>query len=141
MSTTVDVVASILVLLKRDADLMELTKGRIYGCEMPKEEIGHQPRCAVVIRRSPGLGSFGGFLELEKASMNMFTYGESHARAEAVRREVSRVLKQATRQVINEVLLHSFSPVGSPSASRDPDTDWPYTLSQWNFMAAEINAQ
>lgn len=135
-----DVLKAAISLLKADAAVAALVSARVFGEELPTSEASSMPRKAVVVRRGAGTAGLGGYLEVERAPLDVFCWGETPLESEKVRQAVHEALKQARRQVRDGVLLHGFEPNGGPAALRDPDTQWPYTLSTWSFLASEAAA-
>ena len=140
-----DVVEAVISLLKADGAVAALVAARVYGAELPPSQAaaGQRPSKQVktiVLRRSPGSPGLGGYLELESANLDVFCYGETEYEANQVRLAVHRALKQARRQVWNQTLLHSFDLVGGASIPRDSETQWPYAVETWRFLASEVAA-
>lgn len=137
---TRDILEAAILLLKADADLQVLVDTRVFGEELPGEEASSMPRPAVVLRHAPGLAGPRGYVELEVNNFDVFCYGTTPAQAEEVRRAVYSALKHARRQAVAETLIHSFDQVGTIQSLRDPDTQWPYSLSSWRSLASEKQA-
>ena len=135
-----DTLAAAILLLKADVEVALLVNTRVFGEELPPEEAADMPRAAVLLRTSSNAAGIGGYSRLEVNGIDAYCFGETPAQAEEVRRAVHEAFKQARRAVVEETLLHSFDQIGSPRADRDPDTQWPYSLSSWRMLASERQA-
>jgi len=144
-----DALVATLEVLRMDEDVAELCRitlpgeegFRIFGQEIPlKTSEGVIPP-TVCVRHGEGQGDFGGYVPLEKLGFIVACTAESAARADELRRAVANCLKNYRRHVIQNVLIHSYSQVGSPRYTRDPDTEWPYALTTWKCVASEVDAQ
>ena len=135
-----DPMTATLALLKRDDDVLALVKDRVWGDKMPREEASAAARPNVVVRHGPGTAGPGGFIDVMVTTFDIFCYAETPFQAKSLHLEVYRALKRARRQVVEETLLHSYEPVGSPRATVDPDTQWDCILSSWKCLSAEEQA-
>jgi hypothetical protein len=143
-----DVLQATIDLLKADAGVQALvTNGepagatyRVYGQELPQDQVASMPRHAVVLRRVPGIGGAKGTVRLEEGVLAAACYGETFADAEELRGAVRDCLRNMTRRIVSETLLHSFEPATAPTPQREPDTKWPVIVEDWTFLASEVQA-
>ncbi len=136
-----DLVLATNTILKANATVAALIGTRAFRTVLPKAEAQFMPRYALVTRRAPGTGGFGGYLELERAALDIWTHGATDKQADTLYQAVREALKQARRQVVGSVLVHGFEAVGSPSSDRPRDTpQWPVVFSSWSVIASEAAA-
>lgn len=132
-----DALVAVLDLLKRDADLVVLAADRIYGAQLPESTADVRGKAAVVLRLGAGVPGPGGYVDLQAPSFSVFCYGETHQQANEVYLAVRKALRHMRRQVVLEVLLHSFEETGAPQSQTDPELQWPYVVSSWRCLASE----
>jgi len=135
-----DVTEAIVTLLKADATITSLVNTRVFGAELPASEAVNMPRKNLVVQRSGGPAGLGGYIEVERANIDIRCFGETPLEADKVRRAAHEVLKQYVRTKVGDVLVHSFIPVTGAISLRDPDTQWPFVIQTWTFMASEVQA-
>ena len=134
-----DVVAALVAFLAADADIATASGGRIFGAEVPEAEVSEMPRECVVIRPSGGVGTYGrAWQEYGDARYDVHCYGPTPEDAGDLWRAVHPALKNLTREVHAEVLLHWAREAGGPMSLRDRDLGWPYTFGAWQVLASEI---
>lgn len=133
-----DPVIALKTYLAADADIAALAGAHVYGNELPETLDTEMPTFAVVIVHAGG-GSMGlGFEDFGDFRFDVFAYGPTRYEANRLWRAVHRCLKQLSRVVRDETLLHWAKPAGGPNTLNDPDTKWPFTLSTWQVLLAEV---
>lgn len=115
------------------------SSARVFAGEIPREQTKDMPIPTVLIRPAGGLEVHGGgYQQFGDKRIDVYSYGSTPRAANDVWRVVHPALKQLGRELVNGCLLHWANPASGPLALRDPDNDWPFTLSVWQVMAAEV---
>jgi hypothetical protein len=140
-----DVILAVVAYLKADAGVIALFADpvagpRVFGAELPQSEAAAMPRKAIVVKRVSGSGGLGGNLELEAGYLDLVSYGMTPAEAAQVRGVVRTALRNCNRIVSAQTLLHSFEPSSAPVQDRDHNTNWPFVVEPWQFLASESQA-
>lgn len=131
-------IAALVAFLKDDPDSAALTAGRIYGGELPREQVPDMPRAAVVLRPAGG-GSIGrAYQDYGDRRIDVDCFGDSPKAAWGLHLAVHDALKHLRRAVHAGVLLHWARESAGGVLARDPDTDWPIAASSWQVLAAEV---
>ena len=133
-----DVIQATIDILKADPGVAGLCEDRVFGGELPGDQAESMPKQAVVVRRISGGAGAGGFTDVERGTLETLCWGESFLEADEVRQAVHAALKQARRQEKQDFLIHGYNPLTSPVTDRDAETQWPFSLMAWEFMASEI---
>jgi hypothetical protein len=135
-----DPVSAVMAYLAADSDIAALAGARVFGGELPETEATSMPRGAIVVRESGG-GFLGAeWQEYGDVRLDVITYGAIVDDASDLARAVRRRLKAMTRNVSETALLHWAKPDGGALPLRDPDTGWPYVVSSWQVLLAEVAA-
>jgi hypothetical protein len=125
--------------LKADSAVNTLTAGRIFGDELPANQIASMPRKCIVIEASGGAQSFGNaYQEYGDGRYDVRSYGETPYEAALVQRAIYRALKHLDRGVHAGLLLHWAKRSGGPLSLRDPDTSWPYRFESYQVLVGEV---
>jgi hypothetical protein len=136
----VDPIAALVAWLKVDAALAALLDGRIFGGELPREQIASMPRPALVLRPAGG-GLLGrAFQDFGDVRVDVECYGAVSRQAWEVNLAAYQALKHLSRVVSAGVLLHWAQPSSKGVLARDPSTDWPVCLASYQVLAAEVPA-
>ena len=136
----VDPIGALVAWLRAAVPLGELVEGRVYGGELPREQVGAMPRPAVVLRPAGG-GLFGrAYQEVGDVRVDVDCYGSVPLEAWQVYLAAYEALKHLRREVVVGVLLHCATPSSKGVLARDPDTNWPVCLSSYQLLAAEVPA-
>lgn len=135
-----DPLTGLIEFLKADTDLAALVSTRVFGAELPRNQVASMPRAAVVVQPAGG-----GLMGLEFQSwgdirVDVDCYGSTAFASWQVYLAAYRALKMMQREVVAGVLLHWAKPSARGNTARDPDTDWPITLSSWQVLVSEIAA-
>ena len=147
--TIPDDTACVRSLLILDADLRLLvtdndTNGdervNVYCQELPETLANAQARNAVVVQDATGGPGPQGYSHLREPYYNVYCLGETPEMAKLVYLRVHEILRQVRRQVVDTCLFHSFDQVNPPSAKRDAQTKWPYSLSVWKSLSSDVPA-
>lgn len=140
MTATPDQLNALMDFLKADAAVSAAVGTRVFGGELPKSESVNMPRaCVVLALAGTGIrGSSGfGYMKLDHFRVDAFCYGASPYGASVVYRAVYGALKQMRRNVQGDTMLLCASMELGAQSLRDPDAEWPYTLSSWSVLASE----
>ena len=136
-----NLIAALISFLSADTALDFYVAGRIFGEELPESAVAAMPRDCIVVKTSGGAGAFGaGWQEFGDRRVDLRCYGPTPLQANLVSDLAYVALKQMHRSLQGDCLLHWARIAGGPQALRDPDTDWPFALSSWQVLAAEIAA-
>ncbi len=125
------------------ADLSVTTEigSRVYGGELPKNQVSSMPVKAIVVNLAPGASSFGGgYQEFSDIAVDTTCYGATPHEAFQVWRVLYPALKQMRRNIKQQAMLHWANRSAGPLPLRDPDTDWPFIFGSWQVLFAEITA-
>ena len=133
----VDPIAAVRAVLRADAAVAALVGDRVYGGELPRAAVDAMPRTAVVVSGAGGPGG-GGYIDFAKVRLDVDCYGATPKEAWQLHLAVRTALKHLRRTVVKGVLLHSADVSADGSSGRDPDTDWPVTVSSYLLSVAEI---
>lgn len=115
------------------------TSPRVYAGELEAKQTQGMPIPTVLIRPAGGLQVHGNaYQDFGDKRIDVYSYGSTPRAANDVWRVVHPALKHLGRELVNGCLLHWARPGGGPLALRDPDTDWPFTLSVWQVLSAEV---
>lgn len=136
-----DPIAALVAYLRADPDTTSLTGGRIFGQELPETEAGPMPRACLVLTDAGGAPLGPGANDAVPVSVtrvDVRAYGATPQEAKAVSLAAHAALKGLRRAVVGQALLHSATVAGGPNYLRDPDTAWPFVLSTYQVLAAEV---
>lgn len=98
------------------------------------------PRYAVVLKEAGG-GLIGqAYQDYGDVRLDITCYGATPYQASRLSSAVYSALKHLEREVVSGVLLHWARPSSKSTGARDPDTDWPVSVSSWQVLSAEITA-
>lgn len=98
-----------------------------FGHELPEDQDASMPKKAIVVSGAGGPGS-GGYLPLDRARIDIRSYGATHAEAMDVAIAAHATLKGLRRTVVDDVVVHAFDPAGGYVGLREPETRWPLVL-------------
>lgn len=135
----VDPVTALVTFLKADAPVAALASTRVFGGELPRGQVAEMPRAAVVLKPAGGPGGYG-YIEFAKVRVDVDCYAATVRDAWTLHLAVRTALKQMRRNVTGGVLLHSADVSADGVTARDPDTDWPVTVSSYLVSVAEVAA-
>lgn len=135
-----DPIAALVAFLKADADVAALAGTRVFAGELPRTENTAMPRQAVVLGPAGGGALGGGYQRYGDGRVDAYCYGATPRESWVLYLAVHVALKQLRREVHSGVLLHWARPSAGGATGRDPETDWPLTLSSWQVLASEVAA-
>lgn len=133
--------AALIDYLQADATIASMAGSRVFGIELPREEVDSMPRAAVVV-----VPVGGGFMGVGMASWgdqnyDVRAYGETVTQSWDLARAVQGALKYCLRYTSPRgVLIHSCVEAIRPRSFREQEKDWPVTVSSWRVLAAEKTA-
>lgn len=133
----VDPIAAVLAVLKADADVAALAANRVFGGEVPRTEVEHMPRAAVVVSGAGGPGGYA-YMDFAKVRIDVDCYAATPRDAWLLHLAVRTKLKHLRRTHAKGVLIHSADVSADGSSGVDPETDWPVTVSSYLLSVAEI---
>jgi len=122
-----DVVVGLKEWLADGAELAEAVEGRIFGHELPDAEAPSMPRPCVVITLAGGFTD-GLPEEMDRARVDIKSYGATPDQAATVSIRVRRRMRELTRTVRNGIVISAPSRVGGYIPFREPIGDWPAFL-------------
>ncbi|MEQ8834274.1 MAG: DUF3168 domain-containing protein [Miltoncostaeaceae bacterium] len=130
-------IAALVALLQTDPPTAALTSGRVYGGELPREEVPQMPRAAVVLRPAGG-GLLGrAYQAWGDVRVDVDCFGATPKAAWDLHRAVRTAMKAMRREVHDGTLIHWARLSADAVLARDPDTDWPTAPSSWQVLAAD----
>lgn len=132
-----DPVAAVVAALKADADVADLAGGRVFGGELPAREAKSMPRAAVVLKPAGGGLLGAATADYGDQRLDVDCYAATPLSAWELYLAVYTALKALRRSVHAETLVHWAKPSTKGTLARDPDTDWPITVSSWQVLAGE----
>jgi hypothetical protein len=133
-----DPVVALIAYLRSNAALTVLIGTRVFGAELPENQVAFMPQRSVVLRRAGGGLLMGeGYMRLGDFRLDVTCYGETPYQASQVNLALYEALKQMRRNVQGSALLHWANPSGGGIALRDPDAEWPLVFSSWQVLASE----
>lgn len=133
----IDPIPAVLRVLKNNSTVNTLTASRLYRDELPSAT--GMPRTAVVVKAAGGPGG-GAYLEYARVRVDVDCWASTPGDAVRLHLAVRTALKHMPRQVVDGVLLHSVEVSSDGISARDPDTDWPVTVSSYLVAVAEVAA-
>jgi hypothetical protein len=149
-----DPVVALLTLLKEDSKLDGMVKGRIYRNRVPDAQVTRMPRNLILLRPAGSSMSYGrGYQQYSDVRVDVFCYGHGSESAYAIFERVRDLLKQLTRVTVGDTVIHLANHAGGPVAGDDPQQAypygraidpqkaWPYVLSSWQIVVADIAVQ
>ena len=119
----IDVISALIVFLKENYKVKELAGEKIFGDELPSEEIENMPQKCVVIMESGGIERRG-YLPLSDPRIDIYCYGETYFEAGKLDRAIYEALKNMIRETTNNTLLHGATLSSGALSMRDKDTGW-----------------
>ena len=137
MTAIPDYINALCDVLKADAAVTALVGTRVYGGELPNADNVSMPRACITLTPAGGIADRFGFVDLTEPRIDVRCFGATPNQSHAVYRAVHGVLKNMRRNVQGDTMLHSARIEASSQTLRDPDTEWPMTLSSWQVLASE----
>lgn len=138
MTALLDPIPALIAYLKTDSDLQALAGTRIFGGELPDAENASMPRSSVVLRHAGSPNVYGtAYQEFGDTRIEIRTYGATVYKGTELARIVAGRLKNMRRNVQAGTILHWATSSGGMMQLRDPDAEWPFTLTTWQVLAAE----
>lgn len=134
-----DILEAMIEILKADSGVIVLVNDRVYGEELPREEIVNMPRKNVVLVSAGGIEKTKTDT-LVNRRFDVWCYGETMYEAAALDSVVFDAIKKINRIVICDTLIHSAGLSGGPTKFRDPDSGWPAMIRSINVNADERSA-
>ena len=132
-----DPTAAVVAYLLGRTDVANLVGVRVYGVEIPGEEIVNMPQKLVAIKPTGG-GVHRGYAHYSVGRFDVLSYGETPFEAQRVELVVRDTLKNMPRATANHTVLEWASVEGGPLALRDPDAHWPFVLTVYNVMSSDV---
>lgn len=132
----IDITIGLMEILKSYISVSDLIEDRVYGEELPRDEIKNMPRKNVVIV------SAGGF-ETTKTTptvnrrFDIWCYGETKYEASKLDLVVYDAVKNIERVSVINMLIHSAGLSGGPIPYTDPETGWSAMIHSINVTADE----
>ena len=137
MSHYQDTRSALLAYLKTVSDVTAVVGTRVWGDEIPRDEIEQMPQMAVVFNATsdpPPLWATRG-LPLEVQAYDVYCYGVTLAEADLVRRTIHNALNEIRRELQDAVLIHWARLIGGGGVGRDDETDWPVSAESWEVRS------
>lgn len=137
MTEPADIIEALRQLFLDREDVTAVVAQRIYGGELPQDEVKEQPRPALLIQPSGGTSLTGGsFIGADAQRIDLFAFGATLPEAARIAAIASRTLGRVNRQSYAGVLIHWANSAGGYSNSRDPDGGWPRAFRSFQVFHA-----
>jgi hypothetical protein len=135
--TVADPIEALVAFLKADAGVSAIAGTRVFGAELPRSEVDNMPRAAVVVK--PAGGGLLGIRDQEYGDIRVDVdcWGATPRDGWMLYLAANAALKQLSHEEWTSVMLRSATPSGRGITARDPDTDWPVTMSSWQVLTHE----
>lgn len=128
------------ILAETCSGLSVIADGRVYGQELPEQEVGAQPRAAIVVASAPSGEGFGD-KDYRRVSVNRVDvrcYGESVNDAAVLSIAVHDALKRwRNGQTTGKALVHACMRVAGPVFYRSPAADTPVMVRTYDVQHAD----
>lgn len=135
-----DLIGALVALLKADAGVAALAGTRVFGLELPRDQVDAMPRKGVIVRPSGGVSPLGGYVEATAERVDAISWGGTPYEADRVSMAVLVALRRARRQVVDVagtgVLIHSAEEAGGRLSIRDEETGWPAMTQAFQVLYA-----
>lgn len=136
--------------LKADTDVSSIVGERVFVDEIPDATVSRMPRPCVLLRSGGGAQTIRRG-NTSNARVDVRCYGWKPSTARELHNAVYSALDHLQRKVFLGCLLHSAiaeaqpipmreAPIAEPGTMTDPSKHWPLMLSQWQILAADIEA-
>jgi hypothetical protein len=137
-----DPLAALIAFLLTDSDVSGLVDARVYGVEVPGDDVTRKamPQACIVAKPAGGPGGREGLSEWGRSRIDLWCYGANQHEGWNVYLAAYGALKHLKRTVSADVLLHAAVCLSKGVPGIDPDTQWPVTLSSWLVTASEVAA-
>lgn len=122
-----DVIAAVRGYLLADADVLELSAGRVYGVQIPPANIGAMPTATVVVKRAGGPGD-ASRIPWSRSRIDVFCYAATPSLAATLELAVFQALKLLDTALIGNAKLFDAIILTGPIDLREPDTGWPSVI-------------
>jgi hypothetical protein len=132
-----DVIEGIKQALLADSTVSSITSNNVYDLELPLQMDPSMPTRAIVIR---GAGGPGGpaTLQIVESRLNLMCWGETPHLAHTVYNAVYAVLKGMLPSVWANTYIHGCILAAGEIPFRDPDEQWPYSMSSWLVRSSDL---
>ena len=97
------------------------------------------PQACIIMTNSGGAGTGLGARSLvpwTNTRIDIRCYAHTTYETTQIHWEVYRALMAVGRQLVGATLVYDFVVTGGPINNRDPDTDWPFTMSVFDMSSA-----
>lgn len=131
-----DVLDALIIHLKTVSAITDITSTRIFGGELPEDQIEDMPRAVVVLRYAGGFDVFRTHREQEPR-LNILSYGDGYRQAGQVDGVVADALIAIVRLTVGNTLIYSVGYSGGPRQMKEPDAGWPYSVRSAIVKAGE----
>lgn len=121
-----DIISGLISYLGSITSVTTLVSDRIYGGELPEDEIENMPQKVVVLKYSGGLEITRSH-RIQDQRIDVFSYGESYYEAQRVDYVIVSALYNLSREDRANTFLQSIG-YGGAFHQKDPDTGWHYTM-------------
>lgn len=135
-----NLIGALVALLKDDVGVAALVDTRVFGAELPRDQVEDMPRKGVIVRLSGGVTPVGGYVEVTAERVDAISWGATPYEADTVSLAVRGALKRVRRQVVDVdgtgVLIHSAEEAGGRLSIRDQETNWPAITQAFQVLYA-----
>jgi len=119
--------------------LQDVTAATVFGGELDRREAKTMPRQVVVVKPAGGglLGASGQPFGDQRVDVDC--YGETPRDSWLLHLAIEDALLSLSRRVYGSTLLHWAKPSARGTLARDPDTDWPISVSSYQVLAGRAS--
>lgn len=129
---------ALIAYLKTDSSLSTLVGTRIFGLELPKEEVSEMPRKSIVLSLTPVIGLTDNTdIEHETIGLDAFSYGETPIEALKTQRALHIAMKTIRNVEQNSVLIHWATRRIGPRSFQDPDLRSPVVIETFAIFGSD----
>lgn len=140
MTDILDPIPAIRDLLLADGAVSALVSTRVYDSEIPEDATGGMPEATIVLNAAGGTPYPGHARQhYGNTRVDVFAYAATLKTSRQLYFAVYGALKFSGPQTLKGVLLKSATVQSKGITGRDPERQWPLTLSSWLILAAETD--
>ena len=132
-----DILDALITYFKGVSGVSTLVSTRVYGADLPDDEIENMPRQTAVLKYAGGPESVRSH-NVQRVRVDVLSYGDGFKQAVAVDHAIADAAHDLSREEPSgsSTLIHSVG-YGGPIQLREPETGWPYVVRTLLVIADE----